>query len=291
MSRLVFIYPALLAFLFSCKPQEHEKGYIRAGSLQVYYEKTGNGSPIILVHAGYMDHSMWDKQVAFLSKANTVITIDLPRHGLTRGTDSTTLVADVLRTCLDSLHLMKASFAGLSLGGVALADFALAYPDRVDKLIFVCAGINGFTEVIKIDSITSAVFERSAAAFKTGKVTDIAETFAINWCDGPLRKSNAVDPLIRKYVYDKVVATERNHAGEHFPVFKYDPVAATQLSRIKNKTLVILGNMDVPYIISLGHYLHDTIAGSRLEIFEGAAHMVNLEQPGKFNDLVYNFLK
>jgi len=281
----------MLFLLSAAHLSAQQKGWIPAGSLKIYYEKTGKGKPIVFLHAGYMDHAMWSKQVAFFSRTNMVITIDQPRHGLTTGNDSTTLIADVLRICLDSLHIKKASFAGLSLGGVSIADFAIAYPDRLDKLIFVCAGLNGFADVIKTDSVTQAVFDRIKAANETEQIKEVARVFTINWCDGPFRKPKEVDPAVRDYVYNHVVSTLDSQLNNHAPVFKMDPVAAARIGEIKNKTLIICADKDVPLILSVGNYLHEKIRYSTLRVIHGSAHMVNMEKPDEFNAMVSMFLE
>lgn len=120
--RSIFIVALLLPALCSLA----QTGYITAGRLQVYYKKQGSGTPIVFLHAGYQDVGMWDNQFAYFSPHHTVIAFDLPGHGNTKGVDSTLLVQDVLRICLDSLHIPQASFVGLSLGTVCATDFALA---------------------------------------------------------------------------------------------------------------------------------------------------------------------
>ena len=48
-----------------------DKGTIKAGNLQIYYERTGKGEPLLLIHAGMQDHTMWSAQVKELSKYYT----------------------------------------------------------------------------------------------------------------------------------------------------------------------------------------------------------------------------
>jgi len=283
----------IIAFLLlstSAPLAAQQKGFITAGKLQVYYEKNGKGPELVLLHAGYMDHTMWGAQVKALSRTHTVITIDLPRHGLTKGSDSTILIADLLRICLDSLYIEKASFAGLSLGGVAIADFALAYPDRVSKLIFVCSGLAGFREVIPIDSVTNAVFNRSEKANATDDIFVVARTFALDWAAGPFRDSLHMAPAVFRYVYSHVVATLEQHLNDHPVKLKDTPPQAFEVNRILAPALIIWAELDVPIIKSEAEYLHEKIKGSELHEMHGIAHMVNIEKPDEFNRLLLQFL-
>ncbi len=40
--------------------------YLEVKDHQIYYEVSGSGSPIILIHGGYLDHTIWDKQIEYL---------------------------------------------------------------------------------------------------------------------------------------------------------------------------------------------------------------------------------
>jgi hypothetical protein len=53
----------LLIFSIDLTGQSTKSGYIKAKSLTIYYEITGSGSPVFLLHAGLQDHGMWDQQV------------------------------------------------------------------------------------------------------------------------------------------------------------------------------------------------------------------------------------
>src|SRR5262249_44711858 len=113
MTRLAIVL--FMLFFVGCQSSDQSiptSGYIPAGHLKVYYEQTGKGEPLLFLHAGLMDHTMWEKQVKFFSKDHLVTTIDLPGHGNTHGIDSTILIADVIRICLDSLHINKTTVIG-----------------------------------------------------------------------------------------------------------------------------------------------------------------------------------
>ena len=62
------------------------------------------------------------------------------------------------------------------------------------------------------------------------------------------------------------------------------------LAGMRTPLLVILGTLDDPGTSDAMRHLARTVRGARLEVFEGAAHMVNLEQPDRFNALLREFL-
>src|SRR4030095_478541 len=165
-SRLYYLYfmkSLLLSFglllIFACNNNKLEEsaslssGQINFKQASIHYEKKGTGAPLLLLHGGFLEHTMWNPQIAELSKEYTVITIDLPGHGQSKG-DTTILIKDIILNVLDSLKIHKTSIGGLSLGGSCVQDFVIAYPERVNKVILVSTGINGYDKKYKIDSLS-----------------------------------------------------------------------------------------------------------------------------------------
>jgi 3-oxoadipate enol-lactonase len=64
----------------------------------------------------------------------------------------------------------------------------------------------------------------------------------------------------------------------------------TRLGEIGVPTLIVVGDLDSMGTVAACHKLADEIPGARLEVFRGVAHMVNLEQPARFTELVLEFL-
>ncbi len=108
-----------------------------------YLDWGGSGPPLILLHG------LGDSPFIFMDLADTlrrscrVIACARRGHAGSVATDerydNTALVGD-LKTILDSLYLQKASFLGWSMGGNEITEFAIRYPERTDKLIYLEAG-------------------------------------------------------------------------------------------------------------------------------------------------------
>jgi pimeloyl-ACP methyl ester carboxylesterase len=69
-----------------------------------------------------------------------------------------------------------------------------------------------------------------------------------------------------------------------------DPSAAGRLGELKVPLLVVIGTLDEPGTQESMRHLAEVVPGARLEVFEGVAHMINLEQPERFNALLREFL-
>jgi 3-oxoadipate enol-lactonase len=201
------LFNLLLALIFSLacsnKHQQHAatSNSIKAGNLEVYYERAGEGAPIVLLHAGLQDHTMWDEQVKALSAEYEVIAPDLPFHGKTNGADTTLLAQDVIRILLDSLHLQKTFIAGLSMGASIAQDFAIAYPGRVNKVVLISAGINGYDKTHPIDSISMDWYSKFSDAWKKGDTLKAAIEFTKAWAQGIYRNHDSLRAMVSRYVY------------------------------------------------------------------------------------------
>jgi len=265
---------------------------IPAGKLQVHYQIQGKGSPLIFIHAGYQEMGMWSQQVAYFKDYNTVITIDLPGHGETKGIDTTLLVKDVIRICMDSLHIHTASFVGLSLGGSCVQDFVLGYPERVEKVILVGSGLSGWSDVLSMDTVSKACFARMAAIGATNNLDSFAHAFTQIWGIGFSRKPESVDSKVREYVFQTTLTNLKQHPDDNRWPQLDSPRASIRIRQHQwqRPLLIIYGNKDLPFILAVANWLHNSIPGSSEMMIPDAAHMVNMEEPLLFNLAVRAFL-
>lgn len=288
----MFKRPATLLFAFfllASATAATRSGYIPAGKLKLYYEVSGSGPVVVLLHGGYLDLHSWDREASALAGKYTVVRFDLPGHGKTNGADTTLRVQDVVRIVLDSLHIRKASVVGLSLGGACAADFALAYPERIKKLVLVSAGLSGWPDVMQLDTLSKRLFNLWDSVYRGDNHQQITETFTRLWCDGPFRKPGDVSAAIRRYI-SRTVAANDWHNNRSWPVFNTNR-AAKRVHTITVPVLILAGDKDVPFIIAAAKYIHGQIKGSQLHIIHGPAHMINLEKPALFNHYLRNFLR
>jgi pimeloyl-ACP methyl ester carboxylesterase len=191
---------------------------------------------------------------------------------------------------MDSLHIAKASFVGLSMGASTSTDFALAYPERISKLVLVAPGLSGAPDVIHIDTLSIQLFNSMDSAAATKNKELIAQNFTGIWCVGPFRKKENVDARAYQYVYNTILNAYDKHTGDSWP--NYDPVrAAKRMDGFTKSTLLIEADADVPIIHDNISYIHRHIKNSRLVTIHGSAHMINLEKPDEFNKVVLSFLK
>jgi 3-oxoadipate enol-lactonase len=272
-------------------PTPVQTGFIPAGGLKVYYERQGKGPALLLLHAGLQNHTMWQPQVATLSKQYDVVTIDLPYHGQTTGQDTTILVQDVIRVVLDSLHIQKVSLVGLSMGSNAVQDFIIAYPQRVNKAILISAGINGYDRKYPIDSASMDWAIKFGQALEKRDTAMAAREFTKAWAEGIYRSGDSLQQPVSKYVLATTLTTLRQHKAAGWPRLLETPPAMERIATIQVPVLIINGDKDLPYVTTVCNYLEKTIPGAKHVVMKDVAHMLNMEKPEELNAMTRDFLR
>ena len=106
--------------------------------VEIFFEDSGAGPPIVLGHSFLCSGQMWRKQVPALSARFRVINPDLRGHGrsahVTRPFSLYDAMSDVMLV-LDQLSIERAVWCGLSIGGMVALRAALTHPERVGGLI------------------------------------------------------------------------------------------------------------------------------------------------------------
>lgn len=115
--------------------------YAKVNGLKMYYEVhgAGDGRPLVLIHGGALTIDLsFAALLPALAGQQRVIAVELQGHGRTADTDRpitlANLASDVL-ALLDELGVEQADFFGFSLGGLTTLQFAVAYPERVGRLV------------------------------------------------------------------------------------------------------------------------------------------------------------
>src|SRR5437879_12815275 len=117
----------------------------RVNGVNLFYEETGQGAPLVFVHEFAGDYASWHLQVRFLSRRYRTIAFnargyppsDVPEDP---GAYSQQQAADDIKGVLDALGIAKAHVCGLSMGGLATLHFGLCYPDRALSPVVAGAG-------------------------------------------------------------------------------------------------------------------------------------------------------
>ena len=257
---------------------------LETNGARIAYDVDGEGPAVVLIHAGVANRSMWDDQVTALKDAYRVIRYDTRGFGATE-TEAVPFSnrADIA-ALLDYLGEEAAHVVGLSRGGQIALDFALEFPTRVRSLTVVAGGIGGYESP---DEMPAATWEPVEAMWKQKQWEALTDWETAFWADGPGQPADRV-PEVHRRVHDWVLANYRAEKEEGQPQ-PLDPPAAGRLGELKAPLLVMLGTLDDPGTVESMRHLAEAVPGATLEEFE-SAHMVNLEQPERFNRVLRDFL-
>lgn len=256
---------------------------------KIYVEEQGVGDPLILLHAGNLDHRMWENQVNKFKDSYRVITIDMRGSGLTENGPSEYQNAEAITDVMKHLNIDEASFVGLSMGGIAAIDFALAYPDKVDKIILASSGIIGWMNPYTDFGLLHYNQAMNQAKIK-GDTAAYIDNFIKAWTDGSQRTPEQVNPEVRAMTSQWVTEHIKKNKWQYFPRFNVEPTQMDRIATIKRPTLIITGDKDMKDVVLIGDEMKKLISGSARLVIPNAGQMVNLEQPEKFNEAVLEFL-
>jgi len=262
-------------------------GTAKINGAEIYYEITGNGQPIIFLHAGIADSRMWQKQVAFFSKQYKVITYDLRGFGKSPMPAGTYAHYRDLAALMDTLDYDSAILAGCSLGGSVAIDFALEYPDRVKALVLVGSAVDGYRME---DEKTRENWKEIETAFIEGNLDKVADLEIEHWIIGSGDSEGRFKDSDLELFRDMII-THYNHDPDKGEEEGPDELSIDRLGHIKVPTLAIVGNLDTSDMIQIADILARKIDGAKKGVIPGTAHLSCYEKPDEFNSLVNTFLR
>ena len=266
-----------------------ETGYAEVDGGRLYYETSGSGPAIVLIHAGFLDLRMWDPQIPVFSKTNRVIRYDVRGFGKSDIARNTYSDYKDLRALMYHLRVKTASFVGVSNGGRIAADFAVEYPSMLDRLVLVSPGMSGYKssgpEEDKMWEEFDKQMKSQEVAVREGRAIDAVEMDVNAW-------ASAQTPVNRERI--RQIALDNFHVQIENPwklQVPPEPRTFERLSKIRTPTLVIIGDRDVPPQILLTDNIHSHIPGSKRVLIPGGDHLANMSKPHEFNIAVLQFLK
>lgn len=262
---------------------EQKNGKVEANGIALYYEISGKGPHLVLIEGLGVATWLWEKQVPDFCKHFTTITYDnrgVGKSDKPEGPYSISMLADDLAGLLQALHIPKAHILGASMGGFIAQDFALRYPEKVDRLVLVSTSAGG-PDHVPMSQETLATFfatdddqrrlikKRLALAYSQGFLNGDAVEHLID-----LRVQNPQPP----HAYQAQMA-----AGITFDL-------SEQAKNIHTRTMIAAATEDLLVPVANAHNLHKKIPNSKLTIYEGLGHQFFVEIPEKFNQDVIDFL-
>lgn len=248
-------------------------------------------APIVLLHGTSASLHTWEGWVAALQAKRRVISLDLPGFGLTGsfpdGDYRISHYSAFLANVLDQLQVQSAVVAGNSFGGQLAWQFALDYPQRVERLVLVDA----------------AGYPRNATSmpigFRLAQIPALAPLMA-NILPRPMIESSirnvygdpskVSDELIDRYYQLTLRAGNREALRQRF-IQAEAGQNYHRITELKIPTLILWGGRDelIPPV-NAERFKRD-IKGSRLVLFDDLGHVPQEEDPARTVAVLMAFLE
>lgn len=249
---------------------------------KIDYATAGTGLPLLLLHAFPLNQSMFDPQMAALSKASQVIVLNVPGIGRSEaGPVSMDGIADIAAALLEELKIPSAVVGGVSMGGYAAFSFARRYPERLLGLILADTRAAPDTPEARLARKTSVEFvlQNGSAAFaKQSLPKFVGETTA------------RTNPEVLEVVRKMIEAAPPRVIAELLEALAGRRDSRDLLPSIKVPTLVLCGSEDTLTPAKEAREWSAKIPSAEFVEIDGAGHLANLEKPQTFNAAVLKFL-
>jgi pimeloyl-ACP methyl ester carboxylesterase len=245
------------------------QAYLPIRGSQIYYETSGDGEPLLLLHGGFGTVEDFASQTPELAKHFKVVAFERPGHGRTADNGepfSYTTMSEYTVDFMDSLGLKAANLVGWSDGAVVALLVAISRPDLVKRIVSVggCFNTSYFTASALewLRSATPESFRRDAPR--------LVRRYDEATPDGPAHFSVVFEKTRKMWLNEPDIRKE-------------------ELAKIGAPTLVMAGDRDE---ISPEHTLElfRSIKGAQLCIVPGTTHFLLSQKPVATNNTILEFL-
>ena len=251
---------------------------VNVNGMQMYYEVSGTGDPLVVLHGAYMNIPSMGAIIPRLARTHRVYAVELQGHGRTTDIDRPITypsLADDVASFMDSVRLPRADVFGYSMGAIVGLQLAIRHPAKVNKLVAasVAYDLEGWQPAFRefIPQMTVEMIVTMPFAEDYRKLAPNPEGF----------------PELAR----KLIALEK------------EPMAwEEQVKTIKTPVLIITGDADVATLehsVALFRLLGGGIMGdmgkplpaSRLAVLPATSHTAIITQPDLLHAFIEPFLK
>lgn len=257
---------------------------VTSGDSEIFYDISGDGPPVVLLHPFPVHHEFWLPILPFLSSRYRLIMPDLRGHGesgLGDGSATMQKHAGDLARVMSAAGVDRAPLVGVSIGGYAIFEFWRRFRERASALVLCNTKASADNDDARNARLQAArdVLERGTEPFFEGmRQKVLGETTRHSrpdLVDGALR-------MMRKMSAENVAEVQRGMAER--------PDSIATLKTINVPTLIITGDEDKMTGPSEAEIMKQNIAGSELRVIAKAGHYSPWEQPEEVGKTLRSFL-
>jgi pimeloyl-ACP methyl ester carboxylesterase len=275
--------------------REHQR-WVSVEGQPVNTIELGSGPPLVFVHGLSGSWPNWLEQLPAFAAERRVVALDLPGFGhspMPRGEISIAGYARLLDGLLDQLGIDAAAVVGNSMGGFIASELAIAFPQRVERLVLVsAAGLSTYNEPRTTRALPSLRRIQRIVAGTTAWMATRSDTVARR----PRLRDATLNLVVRhpSRLPAPLAAEQLRGAGKPGfvqaleAILDYD--VRERLPEIACPTLIVWGDSDRLISVRDADLFEQLIPNSRKVVYADTGHMAMLERPAAFNALLAEFL-
>jgi 3-oxoadipate enol-lactonase len=253
-------------------------------AVKLHHRRFGprDGPPLLLGGSLGTTLEMWEPQVSILAPPIQGIAFDHRGHGGSPVPHGPYSVADLgtdVLTLMDRLELERASYCGLSIGGIVGQWLAINAPQRIERLILLCTGA--------YLPPRSNWIERAQAVRAAGRPEVVANAVIGRWFTPSFADANP--DVVARYRAMIVATPAEGYAGCCEAIADLD--LRPGLPGVSAPTLVVSGAQDPSTPPEHGRALAAAIPGARFELLDPAAHLCSVERASEVTALIQHHLE
>src|SRR5579863_4466579 len=255
----------------------------RSSDAQLFYEVTGDGPPVVLLHPFPLNHGFWAPLAERLAPRYRLLVPDLRAHGDSEAGDGLVtmekMADDLARLCREE-RVAKGFFVGVSIGGYLLFEFWRRHREHVGALVLADTRAGAETPESRANRLGLAekVLREGTAGFIEEMLPKLMSPVTAR------NRPDIVDAarrMMQQMSPQDIAAVQQGMADR--------PDSVATLKTIDRPTLIVAGEDDsIPR--AEFELMRDQIRGSRLVVLPRAGHYAALEQPEAFAEVLRGFL-
>jgi len=262
--------------------------YFNHNNHQFFYTVEGSGKPILILNGIMMSTKSWAPFVHTLSAQNTLIRLDFYDQGqsdkIPGESYTQSIQVELIQALLQHLNLEKTSIVGISYGGEVALQFAIQYPNSVDRLLLfnTAAYTSPWLQDIGKGWIAASKTRNGQAYYQTAIPVIYSPHYYESKLEWMKKREQILIPIFSNPEF--LDAMERlTNSAEHYDV-------RAELSHIQAKTLIVSAEEDYLTPMANQEYLYQHIKGSELIKIPVSGHASMYERPLLFTTLVLGFV-
>lgn len=260
--------------------------FVANAGINLHYERTGSGPPLLFLHTWLTSHLFWKDQVSYLRRQHQIVTLDLRGHGDSskpKGAYTRSILTRDVKRIVEALSIKDAIIVGWGFGGLVALAFLRQFPQPVRGLVLV--GVN--PKIVKDTTYEFGLSEeeshqalreldRDYRRFLRGYAKRLfrpqAQPALLTWANAAAAKT---PPHAARALAEAIIECDESEA----------------LREISCPVLLCQGDQDQITPVGAARFMSNLIPKATLEIFAESGHAPQIEEAQVFNERLSSFLK